>query len=45
MRRLAQYTVPDIYGRPWADIWEKDLEKGMKRPKDEALFDFGSAAP
>ena len=27
-----QYTVPDIYGRPWAQIWERYHEKGMSRP-------------
>ena len=27
-----QYTVPDIYGRPWAQIWERYHEKGMTRP-------------
>ena len=30
-----QYTVPDIYGRPWAQTWEKYHEKGMERPKSE----------
>jgi hypothetical protein len=34
------YTVPDIYGRPWAEIWEKFHEKGMERPKEKALFGF-----
>jgi hypothetical protein len=28
-----EYTVPDIYGRPWAQIWEKYHENGMDRPK------------
>jgi hypothetical protein len=37
------YTVPDLYGRPWAEIWEKHFEKGMKRPAREGLFDFGAA--
>jgi hypothetical protein len=35
-----QYTVPDFYGRPWAEIWEQHFEKGMKRPKDEGIFEF-----
>ena len=30
-----QYTVPDIYGRPWAQIWERDHEKGMTRPAEQ----------
>lgn len=40
-----QYTVPDLYGRPWAAIWEKYFEKGMKRPKEEGIFEFSPAAP
>jgi len=35
-----RYTVPDIYGRPWAQAWEKHFEKGMSRPRDESIFDF-----
>jgi hypothetical protein len=34
------YTVPDIYGRPWAQTWEKYFEKGMKRPPAESIFEF-----
>jgi hypothetical protein len=30
-----EYTVPDIYGRPWAQIWERDHEKGMTRPVEQ----------
>lgn len=30
-----QYTVPDIFGRPWAQIWERHHEKGMARPKEQ----------
>jgi hypothetical protein len=33
-----EYTVPDIYGRPWAQIWERYHEEGMERPKEEGLF-------
>jgi hypothetical protein len=29
------YVVPDIYGRPWAKIWERYHEKGMERPKEK----------
>jgi hypothetical protein len=39
------YTVPDLYGRPWARIWEKYLEKGMKRPREDELFKFGPTPP
>jgi hypothetical protein len=35
-----EYTVPDMYGRPWAQIWEQYFENGMKRPTDESLFEF-----
>lgn len=35
-----EYTVPDMFGRPWAQIWEQYFEKGMKRPAEESLFDF-----
>ena len=28
-----EFTVPDLNGRPWADIWEKYWEQGMQRPK------------
>ena len=30
-----EYTVPDIYGRPWAQIWEKYHEKGMQHPQEK----------
>ena len=29
-----EYTVPDIFGRPWAQIWERYHEQGMERPKE-----------
>lgn len=36
-----EYTVPDIFGRPWAQIWERYHEDGMTRPEeDEGLFGF-----
>jgi hypothetical protein len=28
-----EYRVPDIYGRPWAQIWERYHEEGMQRPQ------------
>jgi len=37
---VIQYEVPDIYGRPWAHIWEKYWEEGMDRPQEEDIFDF-----
>ena len=36
-----EYIVPDIYGRPWAKIWEEYFEKGMSRPVEKDIFDFG----
>jgi hypothetical protein len=35
-----EYEVPDIYGRPWARIWEENFEKGMLQPAKEQTFDF-----
>jgi hypothetical protein len=32
--------VPDIYGRPWAHIWEKYFEQGMEKPEAEDIFSF-----
>ncbi len=29
----VEYRVPDIYGRPWAQIWEQYHEEGMQRPQ------------
>jgi hypothetical protein len=34
------YRVPDMYGRPWAQIWERYHEQGMERPTNDDLFDF-----
>jgi hypothetical protein len=38
--RTFEYTLPDIYGRPWAEIWERYHEEGMERPEEEDIFDF-----
>jgi hypothetical protein len=35
--------VPDMYGRPWAKMWERYFEKGMRNPDralQEQMFDF-----
>jgi hypothetical protein len=37
---VIPYKVPDIFGRPWARIWEEYHEKGMQRPPEKDLFDF-----
>jgi hypothetical protein len=38
--QVIQYQVPDMYGRPWAKIWEQYFEQGMQRPKEEDIFTF-----
>jgi hypothetical protein len=35
-----EYTVPDLYGRPWARLWERYHEAGMEHPAPPALFGF-----
>ena len=35
-----EYTIPHIYGRPWAQIWEKYHEPGIERPEEEDFFSF-----
>jgi len=30
-----EYRVPDIFGRPWAQIWERYHEEGMERPQEQ----------
>jgi hypothetical protein len=37
---VIQYRVEDLYGRPWATVWEEYFEQGMQRPEAEDLFDF-----
>jgi len=35
-----EYEVPDMFGRPWAQLWEQYFEEGMKRPEQTDIFDF-----
>jgi hypothetical protein len=35
-----EYTVPDIYSRPWGEIWERYHEQGMSAPEQQDIFDF-----
>jgi hypothetical protein len=35
-----EYRVEDLYGRPWAQIWERYFEAGMQRPQADDIFDF-----
>ena len=37
---VISYDVLDMYNRPWAQLWEKYWEKGMKRPEKADVFDF-----
>ncbi len=37
---VIQYEMPDMYGRPWARIWETYFETGMERPDDADIFTF-----
>ena len=37
---VIDYKVPDMFGRPWAQIWEEHHEKGMARPKEKDIFSF-----
>jgi len=35
-----EYEVLDMYGRPWAHLWEEYWEEGMQRPEEEDIFNF-----
>jgi hypothetical protein len=35
-----EYTYLDMYGRPWAQIWERFHEQGMDQPEGEDIFSF-----
>jgi hypothetical protein len=38
---IIEYEVPDMYGRPWAQFWEKYQEEGMSKPEPETdIFSF-----
>jgi len=34
------YAIPDMFGRPWAKIWEQYFESGMNPPDSESIFEF-----
>jgi len=38
--QVIDFKVPDMYGRPWAQIWEEYFEDDMQRPENDSLFDF-----
>ena len=35
-----EYTIPDMFDRPWAEIWERYHEEGMQRPEEADVFSF-----
>ncbi len=38
---VIEYEVPDMYGRPWAQMWETYNEQGMEKPDtQEDIFSF-----
>jgi hypothetical protein len=37
---VIELEVPDMYGRPWAAIWEQFHEQGMQRPEEDDIFSF-----
>jgi hypothetical protein len=34
------YKVPDMFGRPWAELWREHHEKGMTPPPAKDIFRF-----
>jgi hypothetical protein len=37
---IVEYRMPDMYGRPWAEVWREHHEQGMEPPVDEDIFNF-----
>ena len=37
---VIEYQVPNMYDRPWAQIWEQYFEQGMQRPEEDDIFSF-----
>ena len=37
---VIDYRVPDMYGRPWAEIWDRYYEQGMEKAEEEDIFSF-----
>jgi len=38
---VIEYEIPDMYGRPWAHIWDKYFEQDMQKPEPEQdIFSF-----
>jgi len=37
---IIEYRIPDMYGRPWNDLWEEYFEQDMDKPEEEDIFSF-----
>jgi hypothetical protein len=37
---VIEFRVPDMFGRPWAKIWEEYFEQDMDRPSEELDLGF-----
>ena len=37
---VIEFEVPDMYGRPWGQLWERYFEQDMERPEDDDIFTF-----
>jgi hypothetical protein len=35
-----RFEVPDLYGRPWARLWERHFEQHMSKPEEDDIFSF-----
>ena len=43
---VIEYEIPDMFGRPWASLWERHLEQDMAKPEKDDIFSFdGSSSP
>jgi hypothetical protein len=38
--QVIEYSVPDMYGRPWSENWKQFHEQDMEAPEEEDLFSF-----
>jgi hypothetical protein len=38
--QIINYQVPDMYGRPWSQMWEQYNEQGMEKPAEKDIFTF-----
>lgn len=38
--QTIDFTLIDEYTRPWGQIWEKNFEQNMQKPREEKLFGF-----